>query len=691
MKRLAVDIGGTFTDVVLADEESGEVVTFKVPTTPQELAEGAVEGIKGILSRSASQPCEVGYVCHGSTVAMNALIEQKGPRIALLCTKGFRDTLEIGRGARPPEYVYDIRRPKPECIVPRHLRLEVAGRVDSAGEVIRQLDEAEVAEVARKLKKEGVESIAVCLLFSFLNPEHEERVGKVIKEVFPQADVTLSSLIHPEFREFERTCVTVLNAFVAPILRKYLSRLEGEMKALGLESVLYVMQSNGGMATSGVARSRPVATLYSGSVAGVMAATYVAKLGRFQDIISMDMGGTSFDVALVKGSRPLTTTEKEVGLYPLKIPVVDVLSIGAGGGSVAWVDRGGALRVGPRSAGANPGPACYGLGGVEPTTTDADLVLGLISPDYFLGGRVKLHTEAARDAIEKQVAAPLGMTVEEAARGIHEIINSNMAQAIRAVSVKRGYDPRDFALIALGGAGPVHAAALAREMDIPWTIVPREPGTASAFGLAISDIIHDYVQSYVVELRRAQLDRVLDIGAALKEKAISDFNVEGVPPERQLLMATADLRYLGQESILNVPLGDDQVTQATLDKVADRFHSQHETVYGFKAETEPVELVNLRLTAVGQLKPLALQRSEVAARPAKPPAKGKREVLFGIGSAPVPTAVYSREALAAGSTIEGPAIIEEAHATVVIPPGFVGVVDGYGNLILGGEAWREAR
>ncbi|MBI4318664.1 MAG: hydantoinase/oxoprolinase family protein [Chloroflexi bacterium] len=689
MKRLAVDIGGTFTDIVLVDEETGRVDAFKVPTTPHDLAEGALLGMKQIFSRSSSRPQDVGYVCHGTTVAVNALLEHSGPRMALISTRGFRDTLEIGRGARPPEYVYDIRKPKPEPLVPRHLRLEVTERVNWAGEVETELDDGEVLSLARQLKDKKIESVAVCLLFSFLYPEHEERVGRIIKEILPATEVTLSSAIHPEFREFERTSVTVLNAFVAPILGRYLSRLEGEMQSLGLKSDLYVMQSNGGLTTSKVARNRPVATLYSGSVAGVIAATYVAKLAGFQDIVSMDMGGTSFDVALVKDGRPLTTTEKEIALHPLKIPIVDVLSIGAGGGSVAWVDAGGALRVGPRSAGAKPGPACYGLGGAEPTTTDADLVLGLLNPDNFLGGRVKLVAEAAKEALTQKVARPLGMTFQEAARGVYDIVNANMAQAIRAVSVKRGFDPRDFVLVASGGAGPVHAVDLAKEIGIPYTIVPREPGTASAFGLSISDIVHDYVQSYVVELRQADLARMAAIIESLKEKARQDFRVEGVPYERQLLAPAADVRYVGQESVLNVPLDDGQVTEATVEQTVERFHHLHEAVYGFKAERESAEVVNLRLTAVGNLGPLAAETDAKEARPGKPTPHGQRVVLFGRDLEATQTPVYSRATLTPGTIVEGPAIVEEAHATVVIPPGFVSTVDRHGNLVIGEDVWRD--
>ncbi|MBI4320591.1 MAG: hydantoinase/oxoprolinase family protein [Chloroflexi bacterium] len=704
MKRLGVDIGGTFTDIVLADEESGHVATFKVPSTPHDLAEAALQGMRQILAQSSARPEEVSYVCHGTTVAVNALIEHRGPRTALICTRGFRDTLEIGRGARPPEFVYDIRRPKPEPLVPRHLRLEVTERVNWAGEVVKNLDEAEVVAIGRLLKEKGIESVAVCLLFSFLYPKHEERIGEILREVYAQAEVTLSSAIHPEFREFERTSVTVLNAFVAPILSTYLSRLQQEMKSAGLEAELYVMQSNGGLTTAKVGKSRPVATLYSGSVAGVMAATYVAGLAGFDNIISMDMGGTSFDVALVKGGRPLTTTEKEIAFHPLKIPIVDVLSIGAGGGSVAWVDVGGALRVGPRSAGANPGPACYGSGGVEPTTTDADLVLGLLNPDYFLGGRVALHLGKAREALAQKVAGPLGMTVEEAARGVYDIVNANMAQAIRAVSVKRGLDPRDFVLVALGGAGPVHAVDLAKEIGIPHTIVPREPGTASAFGLSISDIVHDYVQSYVVELRQADLERVTEIVNTLKEKGRQDFGVEGVPPDRQRLIPTADLRYVGQESVLNVALADESFTRSVGERVKDepasrawvedtvaRFHRQHETVYGFKAEGESVELVNLRLSAVGQLRPLAISAGAEQETSGSPTPQGRRVVLFGRGLEARETPIYRRESLRSGSILEGPAIVEEAHATTVIPPGFVCTVDRYGNLIIGEEVWRQER
>ena len=501
--RLGVDIGGTFTDATLINEETGEIRVGKVPSTPQDPSHGFMEATHRILREAGVSPDEVGYVVHGTTVATNSIIEGKVARTGFITTDGFRDLLEIQRQIRPS--LYDLHFEKPRPLTPRYLCFGVPERLDAQGNVLTPLDESAVRNAAEQLRQEDVESIAVCFLHAYINPSHEKRTGEILRETLPDTIISLSSEVAPEFREYFRASTTVINASIRPVVGRYLQSIEARLRAEGLEAELLVMQSSGGVFTFAAASEKPVFMVESGPAAGVIAATYLGTTLECPDVISFDMGGTTAKAGLIQNGTPTITKDYEVGTaaqtgvgasrgagYPIRTPVIDLVEIGAGGGSIAWVDSGGVLRVGPQSAGADPGPVCYGAGGTEPTITDANLVLGRLNPSFFLGGEIELDVEAARRAIQEKCADPLNLDLVEAAHGIVEIANAAMVNALRLVSVQRGYDPRDFVLTAFGGAGPVHANRLAEEIDAPTTIIPMSPGTTSAMGLLVTDLKHDY-------------------------------------------------------------------------------------------------------------------------------------------------------------------------------------------------------
>lgn len=684
---MGIDIGGTFTDVVLVDEETGEVRTYKEHTTSADLVQGAIRGVKGLLGREGAAPESIDLVAHGTTLASNAVLEASGCKTGLLTTKGFRDILEMARGARPPEYIYDVRRARPDPLVPRRHRIGIAERLDFKGRVLTPLAEREVLDALAFFKREGVESIAVCFLFSYLNPQHERRVKELIAREYPQAHVTLSSDIHPEFREYERTCVTVLNAYVSPLTESYLARLEQGLKEMGIKSSLHIMQSNGGLTTATIARTRPIATFFSGPAAGVVTGKQVGEQLGIENLITADMGGTSFEVCMIVGAKPQATMEKQIGPYPVNIPGLDIYTIGAGGGSIAWVDPGGSLRVGPHSAGAYPGPACYGKGGDNPTTTDANLILGRIEAGSFLGGRVEIYADKAHSAIAQRIANPLGMAVEEAAQGIITILNAKMAGAIHALTVKQGYDARDFALVAFGGAGPLHALELAREMGIAWTVIPRDPGTASAQGITLPDIIHDYVRTSISELSKLVTAQVEGIFSELEERGKRELEAAGIGWDDMLLIRSADLRYITQNFTLNIAIPDGEFNTSAVDLLKERFHQRHEAIYGLTFENELMELVNLRLTAVGRLKPMRFPKITPSAEGINQVQKGERKVFFSDSAGWVKSPIYVYNRLQPGAVIEGPAILEQENSTIAVPPGYVGKIDHYHNLIIGEKEW----
>ncbi|ESP88784.1 hydantoinase/oxoprolinase family protein [Candidatus Halobonum tyrrellensis] len=671
--RVGVDVGGTFTDLVTVRD--GRVRVDKTPSTPDAPEEGVLTGLGGLDAPLA----EVDFLGHGTTVATNAVLEGEWADTALVTTAGFRDALEIGRQTRPDIYDFDAEKPTP--VVERDRRFEVPGRVDERGEVLEPLDEDAVRALADDLP-DSVDSVAVALLFSFEHPGHERRVRDLLCEAGVEASVSLSSDVLPEVREYERTLATSLNAALKPVMDDYLGSLAEAAADEGLTAPLRVMGSNGGLMAAAAARERPVNTLLSGPAAGVRGATHVAGRRGVSDLITMDMGGTSCDVSLVRDGDPLVTTDTEVGDYPVAVPTVDVHTVGAGGGSIAHVDAGGALRVGPASAGADPGPVCYGRGGTRPTVTDAHLLLGRIDPTGFLPDALGRDASAVREAFDP-LADAVGGSVADAAAGVLRVANANMERALRVVSVERGYDPREFTLVAFGGAGPLHATALAGALDVPRVVVPRAAGVLSALGLLISDVTYDYATSMVRPWP--------DVDAATLDAKFAEFEAEGGERLRGAghddseirFERTLDLRYAGQSFDLSVPV-EGEATEAELDAAVARFHDAHERRYGHAYREEPVELVTVRLRARGLVEPPDLAVDERAGDPADARV-GTREVTFG---AVRDTPVYYRSRLPTDAAFDGPAVVEGGESTVVVHPGQTARVDADANIVVetGGEA-----
>ena len=691
--RLGVDIGGTFTDAILVNESTGETRTGKVPSTPSDPSVGFLQVVDRMLREGSVAPAAVRYLVHGTTVATNAIIEGRLARTGFVTTEGFRDLLEIQTGIRP--VLYDLQFQKLPPLVPRHLSFGVPERLDARGDVLTQLDEEEARRVAERLRAENVQSVAVCLLHSYVNPVHERRIGFILREMLPSALVSLSSEVAPEFREYFRASTTVINAGIRPVVARYLESIEARIRESGVSAELLVMQSNGGVLSFEVAAERPVFMVESGPAAGVIAAAHLGNALGHPNVISFDMGGTTAKTGLIENGTPRVTKDYEVGGtaaatehgsrgsgYPIRTPVIDLVEIGAGGGSIAWIDSGGVLRVGPRSAGADPGPVCYAKGGSEPTITDANLVLGRISPDYLLGGEMRLDAEGALRAIREQCADPLGMDVIEVALGIVEIANTAMVNALRRISVQRGYDPRDFMLVAFGGAGPVHANRLAAELEIPNALIPMSPGTASAMGLLVTDVEHDYSVALIRRVDRLDAAAAEESFARLRAQGEAALDRDGIPGEDVSFLYQADMRYVGQSYELTVPVPGGDLGRTGLAAVLGSFHETHERTYGFQAVDEPVEFVALRLNAIGRIARPQMREVSTDEGGAAQALVSTRPAYFAESGGFVDCSIYDRYRLSPGSAIRGPAIVEETDSTTVIHPGYYVEVDRFGNLYL---------
>jgi N-methylhydantoinase A len=677
--RVAIDIGGTFTDATVIDEASGAASIAKVLSTPADPSEGFMHALGRALGDH--EVGDVRLVVHATTVATNAIIEGKTARGGFVTTEGFRDLLEIARQVRPT--LYDPLFEKPRPLVPRDRAVEVRERLGPAGEVLVELDDGSVRAAAGVLAGAGVESVAVCLLHAYVNPEHERRVGAILAEELPGVPVSLSSDVAPEFREYLRASTTVINAAIRPVVARYLERIERRLAEAGVAAKLLVMQSSGGVFGSDAAARRPVFMVESGPAAGVIAAAHLGSTVDRPDILSFDMGGTTAKVGLIRDGQPSVTKDYNVGGhagagigqmslsgYPVRTPVVDLVEIGAGGGSIAWVDSGGLLRVGPQSAGADPGPVCYGGGGTEPTVTDANVVLGRLNPDFFLGGEMRLDVDAARAAIDQRLATPLGLSVTEAAYGIVEIANAAMVNALHLISVQRGYDPRDFLLVAFGGAGPLHANAIAREAQMPTVLVPPSPGIFSATGLLTTDLKRDAattVMRRADETDPAELDALF---AQLERDGAEELAGEGLVGDRVEFERRLDVRYVGQSYELTIPAGPD---------LLERFHALHERTYGFAAPGEPVEVVSIRLTSVGRIAKPPVRRLEAGDASA---ARERRPVYFAESGGFVDCPIHDRSSLPARVRLAGPVVVEELDSTTIVHPGFSVAVDDTANLIV---------
>ncbi|SDI67318.1 MULTISPECIES: hydantoinase/oxoprolinase family protein [Roseobacteraceae] len=677
--RIGVDSGGTFTDVCLFDEDSGKVEIWKVSSTPDDPSRGITTGVVEGLDQVGKTAKDLSFLGHGTTVATNALIELRGVKTGLIVSDGFRDLLEIGRQKRPN--LYDMNAEKPEQLVSRDLRREVPERMKYDGTIDVPLDEAALRAELRELAGQDIKSLAVCFLYGFLNTEHEELAKRVIAEELPDVFVSTSHDVAPEFREFERLSTTVVNAYLGPVMQRYIRRLKENLAEIGLEIAPQLTQSNGGVIGFDTAANLPVRTVLSGPSTGVVAAQAIGKMSGFDNIITFDVGGTSSDVALLQNGVCQLTGEADVHGYPIKAPMLDIHTVGAGGGSIAHVDSGGLLKVGPRSAGAHPGPVCYGLGSTEPTVTDANIVLQTLNPVEILGGRMKVRRDLAVASVQR-LADKLGLGVMETAQGIISVVTANMAKAIRVISVQRGHDPRDYALMAFGGAGPLHAARLARELDMGKVIVPLTPGTLCALGLLLTDLRADFAISRLLPLDDSALASI-DAGFAdLMGQAGAWFDAEEISEDRRVMTRTADMRYMGQNYELSVAVPAGPITPETFKALEEGFEAAHRQRFGFVAEGEQIQLVTLRLEAAGVVNKAQFKPQPVEGHDASAAQIDTRDVYMAEAGDFVSCAVYARDRLRPGNVIQGPAIVEQMDTTTVILPDMSGTVDTYLNLIL---------
>ena len=676
---VAVDVGGTFTDVVLCNLDTNQQSVFKTPSTPYDPSAGFLTGLRQILEVNGVKPAQVKHIFHGTTIATNAILENKGSRVGVLVPEGFKYVLEIGRHGTP-RLVNPNSWIKPERPVrPRDIE-EIPERVSSDGEILIPLDETAVRRAARRFRDEGILSIAVSFLHSYANRDHESRARELILEEFPNAQVSLSSEVLAVFREYERTITTVLNAYVMPRVSTYLGNLEQALEGEKVDSTVSIMKSNGGIVGSSVAVRQPVHTALSGPAAGVMATLQIAESTGVLNCISFDMGGTSTDVSLIKERHPTTNLGGNLGDWPIQLPMLDIVTIGCGGGSIAAVSASGGLSVGPASAGAVPGPVCYGKGGEAPTVTDANLVLGRINTQ-IAGGILSLDGRAAAEAIQQNIASPLGLDQNAAANGILKIANNTMVGAIRNISVERGHDPKDFALVAYGGAGPMHAIDVAALLGSNRVVVPLNPGIASAFGLLAAEFKNDYARTFLQQAPGYDLDGIELVYSELEAEGRAWLNEEGVPRRVHAMSRSADLRYAHQGSEVTVPLSGKQATGESMDALIQEFHAQHQQLYGFSLD-QPVEIVTLRVTVSGDVGSVALPRWDGVSYSAEKAILDRRQVYFDQGNGFVPCNIYSRDQLSLGASISGPAILEGMDSTVVINPGWTSLVDDCGNCII---------
>jgi len=675
--RVGIDVGGTFTDLTLLSSE-GHVHVSKVPTRPDDIAGGCLDALQELLLLAHVSPTEVGYWSHGSTVATNAVVERKGARTALLTTEGFRDILEIRRQIKPDRY--NLHRLKPEALVPRDRRLEVRERILWDGSVYHALDEVQLEFVLDKLEQLGVEAVAICFLHSYTNPVHEQVVKEHVRRRLPSIYVTASHEVLPEFREYPRCATTVTNAYVGPVMERYLERFDRGGRQMGIHPPLTILQSNGGIVSASAAAQLPVKALYSGPAAGVQGAVRVAHEAGYSNVITFDMGGTSCDVCLVRNGKPLLTTEREFAGFPVRTAMIDVHSIGAGGGSIAWVDHGGMLRVGPQSAGADPGPACYGRGGTAVTVTDANVVLGRLNPSALLGGRLKIHAERAHKVVT-QLANQLSLSRDRVALGIVDVVNSNMMGAIRVVSVERGHDYRDFVLVAFGGAGPLHAVEVAMEMGIGTVLVPGIPGLLCAMGLLLADYRSDFTRTRIMLAKAELWEEIRDVFVMLQAEAQDWALRHGIPQGTVSFQRSVHMRYVGQS--YQLPVQSAAIESASdVSRLVDSFHGIHEQNYGYAQPGAPVEIVDFHLTLGAPI-----PRPTIAPAWHGQPMGSldgarfdERPVWFKSSPTPVITPVYRRELLPPDRVLRGPAVIEQMDSTTLIPPDVEATLDGKGNI-----------
>ncbi len=694
--RIAIDVGGTFTDLVALNERSGKILNIKVPSTPREPEKAVIKAFQEFLERTNNT--EKSIIIHATTIATNALLGQLNlelPKTALITTKGFRDVIEIGRQRR--HELYNLFVQKPRTLIPRRLRFEVEERIGSNGEILTALNKNQLKILMKQLEKEKVRSVAVALLFSYINQKHEHEIGKTLKKSLPGICVSLSSEISPEYREYERTSTAVVNAVLMPIVSSYLDDLERKIKELRVEAPLCVMQSDGGITTKNIVSKKPVSIVESGPAAGVIASAFYGRLLGIDNVVCFDMGGTTAKAGAMKDATPEIVSEYEVAGevhsgrivkgsgYPVRYPFIDLAECSAGGGTIAWVDEGKALRVGPISAGAEPGPACYGKGGKQPTVTDANVVLGRLNPRYMLGGKMEIYPKLSEKAILKEICRKIQLELAETAAGIIKITNSTMAKILRIVSVERGHDPRDFVLMCFGGAGPMHGCALAEDLEIKRMIVPRDPGFFSAYGLLAADFRNDIARAIMKLIDEVEVKKLETIFQKLELQGAALLKKQRITMAKMHFIRRVDLRYFGQSYELTVSTSK-PFTEEVLHHTVESFHKRHKAVYGYAVKNEPVELVNVKLVAVGVVgKPKLEEQPLHGEKPSRKAIIAERKVFFEQDNSYVKTSIYKRESLKAGNVIEGPAVVEQYDATTVIYPDWMASVDRFGNIVLSME------
>lgn len=678
MYRLGVDTGGTNTDVVLANIQTGKMSYAKTLTTPKQLLEGINIGIGKIINQEDIDKKKIKELIYGTTIVVNMIAEKENVATALITTKGFRDVLEIGRAYRSKN-IYDIHIEKPEPLVKRNLRFEVSERINFLGEVLNPLDEQEVIDIVNKLKVKNIKAIAVCLIHSYANPKHELQIKEIIQREWPEVYVSISTDIIPQFREYERTSTTVINAFMMPNIASHIIDFKNEMQRSEIDANCYMMQGNAGVMTFDIALEKPVSVSESGPIAGVIAANYMSELIGVKNIITFDMGGTSCDVSLIQDNVMKFTTENNIEGYPISIPTVDLNFIGAGGGSIAWCDSGGALKVGPQSAGADPGPVCYGKGGQSPTVTDANLVTGRIRPEIFKDN-MDNAVERSEEVIKTHIADSLDINTIKAAEGIIDVVNSNMIRAIKSVSVEKGYNPKEFTLVAFGGAGGLHAGQIAEELEIPKVIIPYSPGTFSALGMVLSDIKSDHVHSKLLTKEQINTTFLNEVYLNLDKQGIDELEKQDVSEQNRILIRTCDMRYFGQAFEISVPVPHKSLIEKDIDNIIEMFHKLHEQTYGHSMRKDPIEFVNYRVSAIGTFAKSNLINDTEQTKPTKQSKKSNDVAVFDGKKYNI--SVVNRSSLMVGDKITGPSVIEEMGATTVIYPNHIAEIDKLKNIII---------
>jgi N-methylhydantoinase A len=693
--KIGIDVGGTFTDFLLTSKDGSSEI-YKVLSTPDDPSIGLMGGLAEMAkARNISLKefiKDVETIVHGTTVTTNAVLTRRGAKTGLLTTKGLRDALEMRRGIR--EEQYNNRYTNVEPLVPRHLRFPVEERLDYKGDIVTPLKEEDIFNAAKLFKKEGIEAIAICFMNSFANDTHESMAEKIIKEEFcsdlgksgeefdnSNPYLTVSSSFFPSIRFYDRISTTVLNSYVGPILKSYLKSLIKKLKDVGFKGVLLIMQSNGGVVSPQIAMDKAAVTLLSGPAAGPVAGIEYTSVQGYDDCLTIDMGGTSFDAALIKDKTPLVTTEGEINRLRIALPMLGIVTIGAGGGSIGWVDEGGLLRMGPQSAGSKPGPACYDLGGELPTCTDADLVLGYLDKDFFAGGKIPLNYERAERTIKEKIADPLGMNVVEAAAGMYRVINVNMASGVREVSVKRGHDPREFPLVVAGGAGPVHACMIAQELEIPVMVIPKESSIFCAAGMLMSDLKHNFIRTYSTSLNKLNKKKFRSLFNEMSKEATELLRSENIPEGSIQHIYSLDMRYVKQYHEVNVEMTRDELERGNIESVASKFHPEHNRLYGYSLEEvgTPIELINLRLMSTGKTIKPKFKKEEYDKLDSSKALKKKRKVYLPLKGAFEEVLVYDGHKLRYGNRVEGPAVIEQVNTTTFVTPEYSILCDKYGS------------